>query len=100
MTTEQIIRLVYMVIMFFVGTGGIFALVRAIYKMNKESKKYEVRCKLAAEFIKAGVVDIQPENAKQLLVKILDGTLQENPKNKKVVDNIIKQGKKNIAKGK
>ena len=98
MTTEQIIRLVYMILTLFIGTGGIFALIRALYKMNKESRKYEVRCKLAAEFIKAGVVTIEPETAKELLIKILEGKLEETKENKRKINAIIKEGKKNLSK--
>jgi len=87
---ELIIRIIGLVITLLMGSGGIFALVRCIKTINANSRKYEVRCKLAAEFLKQDIVTMKPDNAKKLFIDILEGKLEDDKTKNKVASKVIK----------
>lgn len=87
---ELVIRIISLVLTLLMGSGGIFALVKTILTINKNSKKYEVRCKLAAEFLKQDIVTMKPDNAKSLFIDILEGKLEDDKTKNKVASKVIK----------
>lgn len=89
MDLEFIKWLIGVIIACVFGTGGLLSFIITIIKLNKKASKYVTRCELASDFIKKDVVKVSPPEARQILIEILDGTID----NKKEKNKAVKEAK-------